>query len=258
VVALRDSVDYNRNVIFYRTRDNCQTVTEKDPYLVLTGPSRAVMLLDPVTVEVVLKVKGATESEDKDFSFLAAPVMRRAVLSSCLFNTVFASKLSTLEFTLGHIVFSVEATISLEVVDGAWPDGFRGQFSARTCAVRISDTDDEEVFSHSEDKKVPVIGDGSYASSIDKQVVILLDSGVGRAPVIGDGKIKLSRCVASVEVEGKLIVSVKAWQIDNQVVEKETDFTPKEADRSQGMLDVGFCTMKVTVAWSLVSHDPEA
>ena len=29
VVALRDSVDYNRNVIFYRTRDNCQTLTEK-------------------------------------------------------------------------------------------------------------------------------------------------------------------------------------------------------------------------------------
>lgn len=34
MVAVRDSVDRNRNIIFYRTRDDCQTLTEKDQCLV--------------------------------------------------------------------------------------------------------------------------------------------------------------------------------------------------------------------------------
>jgi hypothetical protein len=29
MVAVRDSVDRNRNLVFYRARDNCQTLTEK-------------------------------------------------------------------------------------------------------------------------------------------------------------------------------------------------------------------------------------
>jgi hypothetical protein len=29
MVAIRDSVDRNRNLVFYRTRDDCQTLTEK-------------------------------------------------------------------------------------------------------------------------------------------------------------------------------------------------------------------------------------
>ncbi|GJN33266.1 hypothetical protein PR202_gb21845 [Eleusine coracana subsp. coracana] len=47
-----------------------------DPYLVLAGPTRAVMvaLSDPVVIEVELSVKGTTESEDKYLSFLVAPV----------------------------------------------------------------------------------------------------------------------------------------------------------------------------------------
>uniref|UniRef100_A0A0A8YDG8 Uncharacterized protein n=1 Tax=Arundo donax TaxID=35708 RepID=A0A0A8YDG8_ARUDO len=33
----------------------------------------------------------------------------------------------------------------------------------------------------------------------------------------------------------------------------QVDFTPKEAGKSDGILDIGFCKMKVTVAWSLIS-----
>ena len=29
IVTMRDSVDRNRNVVFHRTRDNCQTLTEQ-------------------------------------------------------------------------------------------------------------------------------------------------------------------------------------------------------------------------------------
>lgn len=35
MVAVRDKLDYSRNVIFNRTRDNCQTLTEQ---VLLFGP----------------------------------------------------------------------------------------------------------------------------------------------------------------------------------------------------------------------------
>jgi hypothetical protein len=37
-------------------------------------------------------------------------------------------------------------------------------------------------------------------------------------------------------------------------VEDEVIFEPKEARRSYGLLDAGFCKMEVIVAWSLVSY----
>ncbi|KAG0537472.1 hypothetical protein BDA96_01G115100 [Sorghum bicolor] len=36
----------------------------------------------------------------------------------------------------------------------------------------------------------------------------------------------------------------------------ELVFKPKEDMRSHGVLDVGFCKMEVTVAWSLISYHP--
>ncbi|CAN6249440.1 unnamed protein product [Urochloa humidicola] len=222
-VALRDSADHNRNMVFDRTRDNCQILTKEVPILKLTGPSRAVLLVDPVTFEVDLKVKGCSESEDKHLSFLAVQFLNMIPLDSCLRKRDYTSKLSTLRFTLGIVVYSVEATISVRVSGGSWPDGHRAQFAAHTVSMGCKE-------------------------------VILLDSGDDKLPVSGDGTITLGRRVASVQVNEELNVSVRAWQ-DGEVVHREMGFNAKKAGRSGGTLDVGFCQMDVSVAWSLISSD---
>ncbi|CAL5031702.1 unnamed protein product [Urochloa decumbens] len=222
--ATRDRVDHNRNIIFHRKRDNCQTLTQEDLSLVLTGPSRAVNFGDPVILEVELKVKSNTESEDRVLSFLAPRLKSSAfVPDSSMFKKSYTSKLSTLEFTVGHIFYSLEATISVKVIEGSWLEDCRGQFAAST-------------------------------ASIEDEKVVLLGFGDEKVPLDGD-KILLSRSVVSVELEGQLIVSVSVRRSkeakDETVEDHAVFFTPFKMGRSYGELNVGFCKIEVTVAWSL-------
>ncbi|CAL5085102.1 unnamed protein product [Urochloa decumbens] len=239
MVAVRDTIDHNRNIVFCRTRDNCQTLTEEHPYLVLTGPTRAVLLELPlVFIEVELMVKGTTDSEDEKLSSLAVPISFSDKMYSYMWKRACTSKFSTVEFTLGHIISSVEATVFVRVTRGSWPNGFRGQFSAVASGARA--------------KPSCTV----YHTSVNDEEFILLDSGGEKVPVTGDGDIKLSRCVVSVDTTGLLKVHIKAWGGDNNVMETWKVFKPLDADISNSMLDIGFCKMDVTVAWSLILYNP--
>ena len=77
-----------------------------------------------------------------------------------------------------------------------------------------------------------------------------------------DGMIKFSRYVASVEFEGapKVFVAVFWYDKDLDMIimvgEDEEAFRPKKAGKSSGTLDVRFCKMDVTIAWSIMSLFP--
>jgi len=213
---------------------------------VLVGPTRAVVLSmpDPLIIDVEMKVKGTTESEDKRLSLLAVPLLCAGkYYSHVLKSGSYTSKLSTLEFRLGYIVSSVEATISVRVIRGSWPDGFHGQFAAYTTGVRFRHLASEDIL-----------------AGIELEKIVLLDSRGDQnvVTVSGDGTIELSRRVVSVEKVGKLKVLVRAWELvdHNNVVEQVKVFTPLEAGLSNGELDIGFCLLEVSVAWSLISENP--
>lgn len=225
MVAARDSLDHNRNIIFSRERDNCQTINEESPYLELTGPTRTTVVSDRADFEVKLKVKGASESEDEYLSCVSIPYnCYSRPTRSRLVNKLETSKLTTLKLTLGFIVNSVEATISVRVISGSWPDSSRSLFTVST-------------------------------ASIDHMKVSLLDFGGDGLPVAADGKVQLSRRVASVELAGELRVSAEARCEDETLADVKV-FTPRKASRSHGILNVGSCKMKVTVAWSLFDCGP--
>ncbi|CAD6217375.1 unnamed protein product [Miscanthus lutarioriparius] len=57
VIAARDCIDNNRNIMFSRTRDRCQTLTAEDRYLVLSGPTRAVVMSPLRSVEATIFVR---------------------------------------------------------------------------------------------------------------------------------------------------------------------------------------------------------
>ncbi|XP_051199253.1 uncharacterized protein [Lolium perenne] len=233
IVAVRDDLDYNRNIIFERNRDNCQTLNEQDPYLVLTGPVRApVSMFGPMRLDVILKVRRTNVSEDKVLSLIGERYEccesinyqasnGESALRSCVSSEKYKSKLSTLELTCGIVVKSIEATISVRIVEGSWPDGFSGQFTA-------------------------------FTASVSHMRVSLLKFGDGSVPVsaAADGTLELSRRVVSVEIFGELRICASARNGSNKV-EPEVSFQPLKSGRSSRPLTVGSCEMEVTVCWSL-------
>ncbi|KAM3391293.1 hypothetical protein ACQJBY_012765 [Aegilops geniculata] len=128
-----------------------------------------------------------------------------------------------LEFALAPLRHSVEATVSVQLVDGSWPDGHQGLVFS--CTDGIKDTK-----------------------------MLLLDCRDGRMPIGPDGMFELSRRVVCAELGGrdKLMVSVQARRV-GFLTRNQAVFEPKMSGTSVGMCDLRFCKMQVTVAWSLLS-----
>ncbi|CAL5031624.1 unnamed protein product [Urochloa decumbens] len=217
MVALRDSVDYNRNIIFERERDNFQKLTDENPYLALTGPVRAVMIYSPVIFEATLYVKGATRSNDKELSLLATSLVLPPRRDSRLIQRSYRSRLSTLDLMLAHLTDSVEATIRVRVTSGSWPDGFSCRFVA-------------------------------LDTSLGHSVVLLEATADDQVPLTGD-EINLARQVVSVGSRGNLEVF---GFIENDLV-SYTDvkkFKHLKMGTSSKNLNLICCTLEVTIYWS--------
>uniref|UniRef100_M8BJ36 DUF6598 domain-containing protein n=1 Tax=Aegilops tauschii TaxID=37682 RepID=M8BJ36_AEGTA len=130
VVAARDYVDHKRNILFYRPRFRTQTVTKKDPYLHLTGPSCAIICLDPVHIEFQLKVKGQSRFEDR--TLISRPVQIYNPFRNDWYYRDFSNYLCKIELCFEQLNWSRQVTIlSVRVTHGS-PFKHGGQIVCRS------------------------------------------------------------------------------------------------------------------------------
>ncbi|KAM0826843.1 hypothetical protein ACQ4PT_068596 [Festuca glaucescens] len=212
MVTARDvmDMDRSRNIIFAGPRSICQTITEEHPYLQLTGPSRAIVTcIDLGNIEIALKVKGATESDDRDLSLLVLTLKGGGY---CSFDKDYNSKCSTLKLDFRHVYNAMEATISVRLASGSSvpPGGLQGVFVA----------------------------------SIDNAEILLLAFEDARLQVADDGTIRLSRRVVSIRYgkSDRLKVSILArcdGETGQVAMTDDIVFTPKLSGLEGWVQDLG-------------------
>ncbi|KAG8077258.1 hypothetical protein GUJ93_ZPchr0007g4078 [Zizania palustris] len=223
LLAVRDSWDHKRNILFRRTRDDCQTLTSlQDSLLELTGPSCAILMLDGVVFEIDLKVKGdGPPSEDKALSYYAfmyANIPNRSRASNLITEKV-PSDNSTMEIKFAHLAYAIEANISIRIASGS--NDFRARVTARTKSIA--------------------------------EEMVLLDSRGKNVSITDDGHVVLQRSVAVVEEKGQLILGFEATQGETApTVVKQVKIEPKQALRTEFYLSLGFCRLYVLFAWSML------
>ncbi|KAM3299267.1 hypothetical protein ACQJBY_040652 [Aegilops geniculata] len=224
VVTARDAVDHNRNILFYRSRHNYQLVTKEDPYLRLTGPSRAIVAVDRVTFEVELKIRyrGADQRQEKA-SLTCSYSYGSARDTTPLFNGYCCAARLTLE----QLPRAIQATVvGVRVVEGGWPFKYG-------CRVSCSFSADAEDPSPWE--------------------VVLLNCRHDEIPVGSDGYFRLSRNVVSVQLQSTMKVIIQAHSRSGHKVPKgHVDFPDQHCQTSKGSCLVGNSRVEVVVAWSLI------
>ncbi|KAK1686107.1 hypothetical protein QYE76_046955 [Lolium multiflorum] len=229
IIAARDTVDNLRNPLFLCSRNGAQLVTQQDPFLRLTGPSRAVVCEDPVSFEIQLKLKGRTESEDK--ALMSSKLSYKGDSASTL-NV--GNHFCNMEFCFQQLDRSVQATIvGVRVVSqrpsSSFPHGAQVLCSSLPRGFKEDD------------------------NTLSCPNMLLHDWKDGIRST--DGHLDLARHVVSAELRGKLKVLVKdrkSPDLTGYVL-----LTPKKCNFSQATCLVGDAEVEVTVAWSLLVKDDE-
>uniref|UniRef100_A0A0E0I9K7 DUF6598 domain-containing protein n=1 Tax=Oryza nivara TaxID=4536 RepID=A0A0E0I9K7_ORYNI len=220
-VIARDSLDEKCIYLFRRPRDDCQLINSKDDSLILTGPTRGLVLQDAVYFEVDLRIKDdRLRGKKKEHSkgLLMIDGIRRTIkVKTEVENDTFVGKLGTVELRYAVIKDAVEATVEIKVVEGY----FCGEVAA--CTTNIQDK------------------------------VVLLDSRT--CCVMADNlDVQLSRRVMAVHNKEKLLLTVvnQDDEVPTGCVTQTIDFTPKFNGSDVTEVTCGSVKMLVKVTWSLM------
>ncbi|XP_048553708.1 uncharacterized protein LOC125534557 [Triticum urartu] len=242
VVVARDNVDRKRNVLFHRQRDNFQEITQEDPFLCLTGPSRAISADRPLEFEVQLKLKGGAAKSEDSVLINSRSHYGGYQTHNGLYTVTFDNCLCTTELSLQKLYRgAVQATfLRVGIVKGSQsPFSYGGRVACSSPPQKY--------------------GRGPATPT----QVVLLDSRYcagGKMPIgEEDGYLDLSRHVVSVELrtvsvdseelEETLKVVIEAYSPGGSV-QAHVMVRPQYCGISKHKCDLNGSKVKITIAWS--------
>ncbi|TVU36999.1 hypothetical protein EJB05_18961, partial [Eragrostis curvula] len=194
--------------------------TQEEDTLVLTGPSRGLVLLDNLFFKFNLKMRGDQEADDMEFSQGRMEYDNRVVYKSMLIRDKLTTKLSTMGMTYALVNRAVEATIQIKVPEefSIELDKFYGKISA-------------------------------FITGTVTEVILFNSEACGTVIKIGDDGIKLWRHVLSVPIDGSLVLRVDTWEGDckAKLRRSSTIFTPQICGKDVASVHG---PMQIKVTWS--------
>ena len=225
-------------------------MTLQDPFLCLTGPSRAISADRPLEFEVQLKLKGGAAKSEDSVLINSRSHFGGYQTHNGLYTVTFDNCLCTTELSLQKLYHgAVQATfLRVGIVKGSQsPFSYGGRVACSS----------------------PPQKDGSEGPATPTQVV-LLDSRYcagGKMPIgEEDGYLDLSRHFVSVELRRVRDVSEELEETLNVFMEAYSDSTPdsppKVSAKADFMVKPQYCgisehecvlhgsTVKITIAWS--------
>ncbi|KAL6613992.1 hypothetical protein ACP70R_036262 [Stipagrostis hirtigluma subsp. patula] len=214
-VIIRDRLDMKCIYVFQRNRDSCQLVQSEGESLILTGPSRGLLFITDVYVEINLKIKEDKESNDRQFSKGLLDVDRFRIYSNIVKKTL-DSWLSVVDLLFAHVKNALEGTIEIKILSG--PEAFNGKINA--CST--------DVPNH----------------------ILLYDSDVDGVITDGDGDgkiLQLLRRVVAVSNSEMLIICIHSHSDDAHYICK---FTPRIKGADEQVAIFGPYEMLLKVVWS--------
>lgn len=230
LVAARDDVDHNRNLLFYCRRTESQKLDQDDPFLRLIGPSRAILFTDHVKFEVQLRVKGAIVSQDRALISAFCDYTNGHCLGVSTHS--FENCFCTTELCLQTIQQTVQATVlSVRVKNGPWPFEYGGEVA---CSAP------------------------SFNTAPSSMNVVLLASRGRPMPNGSDGYLQLSRNVVSVESKGSLTFFIRAYSESGEIAAQgQICFMANKCNITQQtcFFRDPEVELEITVAWSTLVSD---
>ncbi|XP_037403650.1 uncharacterized protein LOC119266107 [Triticum dicoccoides] len=227
VVAARDDLDHNRNILFCRSEENCQRIKQEDPFLHLTGLSRAIVADEPVFFQIELKLKYGAQF--KDTALFTAYQRYRPVKQ---YDTMHINSCCcTAEISLERLSPSIQATIvGVRVVKGE-PFNYGCKVSCTFSPLDVMEGCTEEV--------------------------VLLDCSGERMHAGLDGYLPLSRNVVSVGLQGTLQVVIGAYSKSKSSISRinYVHFPVQQCQTTMLKCHVGGSEVEIVVAWSRLVMD---
>ncbi|KAI4964029.1 hypothetical protein ZWY2020_008468 [Hordeum vulgare] len=224
-VIARDSIDYKCIYLFHRSRDDCQRLNE-DGMLTLTGPSRGLVLVDFIYLEMDLKIREDGVFPDRAFSKGVISIDGRVLSREedvVVTSETLESWLSTTEVRFATALNAVRCTIEIKLLEGC----FSGNI-----IVGISDKD----------------------RNLDTEQTIVIHNSKTDGMVTSDqcGAIKLRRSVITICLERMLVFHMNNNMAVGVCAERTFDLTPHRTGANEMEITCGAGKFGFRVVWSLM------